>query len=63
MYAGNCSDNLVIFVALLQYMNHFESADEIRKGNIEMLPEYYNAFTCESLLERYKVMGNKLSKI
>lgn len=44
-------------------MNHFESADEIRKGNIEMLPEYYNAFTCESLLERYKVMGNKLSKI
>ena len=59
-YAGIYSDDLVFFIALLQYMNHFESADEIRNGNLEMQPEYYNAFVCESLLERYKVMGNKL---
>lgn len=59
-YAGIYSDDLVTFIALLQYMNHFENADEIRNGNLEMQPEYYNAFACESLLERYKVIGNKL---
>lgn len=59
-YAGIYSDDLVTFIALLQYMNHFENADEIRNGNLVMQPEYYNAFVCESLLERYKVMGNKL---
>lgn len=48
------------FVALLQFMNHFSDADEIRNSNIEMQPEYYNAFVCESLNERYKIMRNKL---
>lgn len=44
----------------LQYMNHFESVDEIRNGNLDMQPEYYNAFVCESLQERYNIMRNKL---
>lgn len=48
------------FVALLQFMNHFSDADEIRKSNIEMQPEYYNAFVCESLNKRYEIMRNKL---
>ena len=59
-YAGIYSDDLVAFVALLQYMNHFKSADEIRKEKLDMQPEYYNAFVCESLQERYKIMRNKL---
>ena len=41
-------------------MNHFSDADEIRNSKIEMQPEYYNAFVCESLNERYKIMRNKL---
>ena len=60
-YAGIYSDDLVVFVALLQYMNHFESAEQIRNEKLEMQPEYFNAFACESLLERYRVMGNKPS--
>lgn len=48
------------FVALLQFMNHFSDADEIHNSKIEMQPEYYNAFVCESLNERYKIMRNKL---
>lgn len=48
------------FVALLQFMNHFSDADEIRNSKIEMQPEYYNAFVCESLNQRYKIMRNKL---
>ena len=59
-FSGIYSDDLVAFVALLQFMNHFSDADEIRNSNIEMQPEYYNAFVCENLNERYKIMRNKL---
>lgn len=59
-YSGIYSDDLVAFVALLQFVNHFSDADEIRNSKIEMQLEYYNAFVCESLNERYKIMRNKL---
>lgn len=62
-YAGIYSDDLVVFVAFLQYMNHFESAEQIRNEKLEMQPEYFNAFACERLLERYRVIGNKLPNI
>lgn len=41
-------------------MNHLESVDEIRNGQLDMQPEYYNAYVCDSLQERYKIMRNKL---
>lgn len=59
-FSGIYSDDLVSFVALLQFMNHFSDVDEIRNSKIEMQPEYYNAFVCESLNGRYKIMRNKL---
>lgn len=59
-FSGIYSDDLVAFVALLQFMNQFSDADEIRNSKIEMQPEYYNAFVCENLNERYKIMRNKL---
>lgn len=59
-YAGIYSDDLVAFVALLQFMNHFTDAEEIRSSKIEMQPEYYNSFVCGRLSEHYKMMGNKL---
>lgn len=58
-YSGIYSDDLVAFVALLQYMNQFESVDKIRNGKLEMQPEYYNAFVCKQLEERYRIMRNK----
>lgn len=58
-YSGLYSDDLVAFVALLQFMNHFKSVEDIRK-DLEMQPEYYNAFVCEKLQERYRMMHNKL---
>ena len=61
IFSGIYSDDLVSLVALLQFMNHFSDADEIRNSNIEMQPEYYNAFACKRLSERYKIMRNKLS--
>lgn len=41
-------------------MNHFESVEEITKDGLDMQPEYYNAFVCDSLQKRYKIMSNKL---
>ena len=58
--SGIYSDDLVAFIALLQFMNHFSDADEIRNNKIEMQPEYYNAFVCENLSKRYEIMRNKL---
>lgn len=50
-YAGTFSDDLVAFVSLLQFMNHFENVDEIRLAGYKMQPEYYNAFACMRYLK------------
>lgn len=59
-YAGIYSDDLVAFVALLQFMNQFSDAEEIRRSEIGMQPEHYNTFACERLEDLYKIMRNKL---
>lgn len=58
-YAGLYSDDLVAFVALLQFMNHFENIEDLRK-QLDMQPEYYNSIVCERLQERYQMLHNKL---
>ncbi|SFU57280.1 DUF3800 domain-containing protein [Butyrivibrio sp. M55] len=60
VYAGRYSDDLVAFISLLDFMNHFADVDEIRREGIEIQPEYYNARVCAHLQERYMIMGNKL---
>ena len=57
-FAGKYSDDLVSFVGLLQFMNHFTNAEEIRNEGIKMQPEYYNALVCEKLKESYRIMKN-----
>ncbi len=47
-YSGIYSDDLVVFNALLNFINHFESVEQIRV-NIDMQGEYFNAFACEQL--------------
>ena len=58
-YAGIYSDDLIVFIALLGFMNHFESAEDIKR-DLDMQGEYFNAYTCESLADYYKHMRNKL---
>ena len=58
-YAGIYSDDLVVFNALLNYMNHFESAKQIQ-SNITMQGEYFNAFACEQLARYFEVRKCKL---
>lgn len=50
-YSGIYSDDLVAFNALLNFMNHFESVEQIR-ADIDMQGEYFNTFACKQL-ERY----------
>ena len=59
-YSGIYSDDLVVFIALLQFMSQFENAEALRNENYDILPEHFNAFVCQALQERYAVMGNKL---
>ena len=59
-YSGIYSDDLVAFIALLQFMSRFENAEALRNENYDILPEYFNSFVCQALQERYAVIGNKL---
>lgn len=59
VYAGNYSDDLVVFIALLNYMGTFTNASEIRQ-NIDKQSEQFNGYTCNCLLSHYKSMSNKL---
>lgn len=57
-FAGNYSDDLISFIALLNYMDHFSSVDEI--ADIEKQGEYFNSFCCECLSDHFTKMRNKL---
>ncbi len=59
IYSGLYSDDLVSFLAILEFMNHFKNIDEIRK-DIEMQPEYCNGCMCDMLADRFERMKNKL---
>lgn len=58
-YAGIYSDDLVTFIALLNYMNHFESVKQIHDEGLNMQGEYFNSFACEQL-EDYFDRRNEL---
>lgn len=59
-YAGIYSDDLVTFIALLNYMNHFESVKQIHDENLSMQGEYFNGFACKQLSDYFDRRKNKL---
>lgn len=62
IYGGNYSDDLISFLALLDFMNHFNTVDEIKK-NLDMQPEYCNAYMCYRLEEHFQQMVNMSPKL
>lgn len=58
-YSGIYSDDLVVFNALLNFMNHFESVEQIR-ANIGLQGEYFNAFACDQLARYFERRKCKL---
>ena len=59
VYAGNYSDDLVSFLGLLDFMNHFNSAKDIEQ-DFDMQPEYCNSCICQRLETHFEQMENKL---
>ena len=59
VYAGNYSDDLVSFLGLLDFMNHFNSAKDIEQ-DFDMQPEYCNSCICQRLKTHFEQMKNKL---
>ncbi len=60
-YAGIYSDDLVSLISLLEYMNHFESVDQIYKEGIDNHPENFNAFSCDQLSDYFNRSGLQFS--
>ena len=58
-YAGTYSDDLVVLISFLSYMNHFDSAENV-KSNISMQGEHFNAYACKCLADYFERMQNKL---
>lgn len=58
-YSGIYSDDLVVFIALLNFMSHFDSVEQIR-ADIDMKGEYFNAFACEQLAQYFEQRRWKL---
>lgn len=58
-YSGIYSDDLIVFNALLNYMNHFDSVEQIR-ADIDMQGEFFNAFACEQLARYFDQRRCKL---
>ncbi|WP_102050190.1 hypothetical protein [Pygmaiobacter massiliensis] len=56
-FAGTYSDDLIVFIALLNFMNHFQSVEDIKKS-LDMQGEYFNAYCCKCLAEHFERMGN-----
>lgn len=59
-FSGKYADDLIMLIALLNYMNKFSSATEIRKQNVNMQGEYFNSDVCKCLADYFTQMRNKL---
>ena len=59
-YSGRYSDDLVVLVALLRYMNGFDTVEEIKKQGIEMQGEYFNAYACQCIEDSFVRLKSKL---
>lgn len=56
-YASGYSDDLVVLLSLLNYLNSFENASQLREVG-ENIAEYFNTSCCVSLLEHFRVMDD-----
>lgn len=59
-FSGKYSDDLIMLISLLNYMNDFSSAVEIRKQNVDMQCEYFNSYLCKCLKHYFDRMRDKL---
>lgn len=58
-YSGIYSDDLIVFIALLNFMNDFQSVKQIQ-NNIDMQSECFNSFACNELEHYFEKRRCKL---
>lgn len=56
---GIYPDDFISFLALLEFMNHFNTVGEIKK-DFEMQPEYCNTYMCDRLGKYFQQIRNSL---
>ncbi|MDR0918032.1 MAG: hypothetical protein LBM93_02090, partial [Oscillospiraceae bacterium] len=56
-FSGYFSDDLVTLIALANFMNHYNTIDEIN-GNLKMQPEYFNGCATAHLSEYFERLQN-----
>ena len=59
-FSGVYSDDLIVLIALLNFMSSFKSVEAINR-DISMQGEYFNAYACVNLSDYYKRMHHKLT--
>lgn len=60
-YSGIYSDDLIAFISLLKFMNHFESTEQMYAKDVMIQSEYFNSFACEELSYYFNRRKHKLS--
>ena len=60
--SGVYSDNLVCFTTFLSFVASFPSSTDIQ-GNLQMMPEYFNATACAALQRHYDLVRGTLPAI
>ena len=60
--SGIYSDNLICFITFLSFVDKFTSPSNI-KGNLQMMPEHFNAAACAALERHFAMVRNKLPVI
>lgn len=59
-FSGKYSDDLIMFIALLKYMNNFSTVTEIKEQNLDMQGEYFNSYVCKCLEYYFARIRNKI---
>lgn len=60
--SGVYSDNLICFTTFLSFMDDFTSPRDVQ-GDLQMMPEYFNAAVCAALEHHFAMVRNKLPVI
>lgn len=61
-HQGYTPNNLICFITFLSFVDKFTSPSNI-KGNLQMMPEHFNAAACAALERHFAMVRNKLPVI
>lgn len=60
VFSGIYRDDLISLISLLDYMEQFDSIEELNEQNIDMQGEYFNSYSIQHLAEYFSKLQHKL---